>query len=441
MAHCSRTLAGFLTPPQTYELCQTAKAFHVNENGVPRATRALRVSLETSLARVLKARGVSPEALDFNALVDTDGRPGALIAGSTMVQCVLGTVWTGDEHRGARRSYQTEPSSEYYRVYEQTFTNGRTLTLYYKDKIDVDIFTTAAAAPGVRSRLCGRGLTLSTVQCARDCMYHDLGAELMGKALECRVHHMEGYARTPPSGYVFDEDDSENEDFSLAQATAWASGATRDMQARNDSMGGCESEGAYADILDTDAPEYRIRAAADTDAFTYDRRLDGDKIIDLVVAFTDVVDARDLLAQFDLEICKASFDGRVFRIPQPHRSFRGETRMDPRRLELMSAFADKLLEKPPSTADRSPPNIYESEETWDAICHVFDTTREGQPKWQPGFVSTDEYRMPKMHHNWFAKLFLRQEKYKSRGIRLLDVPPNFATVEQRIKIDSEDSEG
>ena len=154
-----------------------------------------------------------------------------------------------------------------------------------------------------------------------------------------------------------------------------------------------------------------------------------------MVAFTDVVDARDLLAQFDLEICKASFDGRVFRIPQPHRSFRGETRMDPRRLELMSAFADKLLEKPPSTADGSPSNIYESEETWDAICHVFDTTREGQPKWQEGFVSTDEYLTPKMHHNWFAKLFLRQEKYKSRGIRLLDVPPNFATVEQRIKIE------
>ena len=104
--------------------------------------------------------------------------------------------------------------------------------------------------------------------------------------------------------------------------------------------------------------------------------------------------------------------------------------MDPRRLELMSAFADKLLEMPPNAADGSPPNIYEAEETWDAICHVFDTTREGQPKWQEGFVSE-----PMMHHNWFARLFLRQEKYKSRGIRLLDVPPNFATVEQRIKIE------
>ena len=101
MAHCLRTLAGYLTPPQTYELCQTAKAFQVNENGVPRATRALRVSLERSLARVLKARGLSPEAVDFKALVDADGRPGALIAGSTMVQCVLGTVWYGYEDRAS----------------------------------------------------------------------------------------------------------------------------------------------------------------------------------------------------------------------------------------------------------------------------------------------------------------------------------------------------
>merc|ERR1712167_284084 len=77
-------------------------------------------------------------------------------------------------------------------------------------------------------------------------------------------------------------------------------------------------------------------------------RLDDEKIIDLVVAERGVADARDLLAQFDLDICKASFDGRVFRIPDPHRSFRSETRMDPRRLELMSAFADKLLEKPPA---------------------------------------------------------------------------------------------
>ena len=258
-----------------------------------------------------------------------------------------------------------------------------------------------------------------------------------------RVHHTEGYSLTPEEGYCFDEydsDDSDREEFSLADATAWASGATRDMDTRNASFDGLQSEGAYGFIEDWNAPEYRIRAAADTDAFSYDRRLDEEKIIDLVIANASVADARTLLASCDLNISKASWDGRVFRIPDPHRSFRSETRMDPQRLELMCAFADKLLEKPPIRGFRPvfPGRnllVYGLKETWDTICHVFDTTREGQPKWQEGFVSTDEYLMPKMHHNWFAKLFLRQEKYKSRGIRLLDVPPNFATVEQRIKIE------
>ena len=368
--------------------------------------------------------------------MDTEGRPGALIAGSTMVQCVLGTVWYGAEDRATPRVlsecfWRREPDSEYW---------GREPNVY---KIDVDVFATVASAPAVRSKLCGSGLTLSTLDNDGGHYWtHDNGNGMTGKSLECRVHHTEGYALTPEDGYLFDDWDSEDEGFSLAQATAWARGPGPCEPTKVAANRPSVFEGRYAcEDEDWDAPEYRVRAAADTDAFTYDLRLDEEKIIDLVVAERGLADARDLLAQFDLEICKASFDGRVFRIPDPHRSFRGETRMDPRRLELMSAFANKLLEKPPSTADGSPPNIYESEETWDAICHVFDTTREGQPKWQEGFVSTDDYMNPKMHHNWFAKLFLRQEKYKSRGIRLLDVPPNFATVEQRIQIDSEDPEG
>ena len=256
-----------------------------------------------------------------------------------------------------------------------------------------------------------------------------------------RVHHTEGYSLTPEEGYCFDEydsDDSDREEFSLADATAWASGATRDMDTRNASFDGLQSEGAYGFIEDWNAPEYRIRAAADTDAFSYDRRLDEEKIIDLVIANTNVADARTLLASCDLNISKASWDGRVFRIPDPHRSFQSETRMDPRRLELMSAFADKLLENPPTRIHfDNPRNLYILKETWDAICHVFETPREGQPKWSAEFTYEPSGYLPppRMHHNWFAKLFLRQEKYKARGIRLLDVPPNFATVVGRIEID------
>ena len=71
MAHCSRTLAGFLRPPQTYELCQTAKAFHVKENGVPRATREIwrPVSKDRKVGTVDRAprtAGVTRRTSDFD---------------------------------------------------------------------------------------------------------------------------------------------------------------------------------------------------------------------------------------------------------------------------------------------------------------------------------------------------------------------------------------
>ena len=214
------------------------------------------------------------------------------------------------------------------------------------------------------------------------------------------------------------------------------------MKIRNDSMGGCESEGAYVNIEDWNAPEYRIRAAADTDAFSYDFRLDSEKLVDLVFAKSDVADARDLLASFDLDICKSSFDGQVFRIEDPHRAFRRETCLDPRRLELMRAFADKLLEKDPKESD-----TYVALDTWDTICHVLGTPQEGHPKWDLELAARVDglslanlgasEREPWYHHNWFAKLFIRQEKYRDRGVRLLGVPQNFATVAEKIGVEYE----
>jgi len=46
-----------------------------------------------------------------------------------------------------------------------------------------------------------------------------------------------------------------------------------------------------------------------------------DSIIDLVIAKDGRMDARDLLGSFDLDIVKSSFDGRFFRIEQPHDAF------------------------------------------------------------------------------------------------------------------------
>ena len=136
----------------------------------------------------------------------------------------------------------------------------------------------------------------------------------------------------------------------------------------------------------------------------------------------------------------------MFRIADPHRAFRGETRLEPQRLELMRAFADKLLEKdPPRHNDEGlPENRYLPLDTWDTIRQVLGTPQEGHPKWDSEMAARIDGlslrnldygdREPWYHHNWFAKLFIRQEKYRERGVRLLGVPQNFATVAEQIGV-------
>ena len=50
-----------------------------------------------------------------------------------------------------------------------------------------------------------------------------------------------------------------------------------------------------------------------------------------------IITAHDLLDSFDLTICKASFDGTTFKIPEPHLLFNRKSTMEPcRRLFLQS---------------------------------------------------------------------------------------------------------
>ena len=115
----------------------------------------------------------------------------------------------------------------------------------------------------------------------------------------------------------------------------------------------------------------------------------------------------------------------------------------------MRAFADKLLEKdPPRENDGFPDNRYLPLDTWDTICHVLGTPQEGHPKWDSEMAARFDGlslrnlgsgdREPWYHHNWFAKLFIRQEKYRERGVRLLDVPQNFVTVAELIGVEYND---
>lgn len=469
-------LAEFLAPPDVYSLALTSPGFHFREpDGKVLATKALRVSLKRSLERVLRARGISLDALSFGALVDAEtGRPGALIAGSTMVQCVLGTVWYGTEH---------DAIAEYPRGAYQ---------------IDVDVFTTAASAPAVRSHLCDHGLTLSCVQ--QDNTYTDNGTSLWGKALETNVHHTEGYSLTPADGAEV----TWFKTFSLSKARAYAAPRKSEFgppHTREHELEGPtwtllgraiqyeylgESAGATSIIFpEVEAPEYGIRGAEANDSFNYDWDLEDSKIVDLVVAqvpralgtspaspddaatsgrdflaalgydavdWADlgaviaathdamrkrghVSDARVLLESFDITICKASFDGRVFRIPDPHLTFRAQSRFDPRRRELMTLYANYLLEGDEVDQEPDSPRDFG---TWPVILKCAELMRTLGPKWDDTATldtPQNEHGVKTfLHHNWFARLFKRIQKYRGRGIDIPDAPLEWDGLARHLKI-------
>ena len=108
-------IASYTAPPETYLLCITSRVLHQpSQDGSEEpllATQMLRESLMCSLARVLRKcialtylgsedlktdelhKENVLDALSFASLRSDDGKPGALLSGSTMVQAVLGEVW------------------------------------------------------------------------------------------------------------------------------------------------------------------------------------------------------------------------------------------------------------------------------------------------------------------------------------------------------------
>jgi len=77
--------------------------------------------------------------------------------------------------------------------------------------------------------------------------------------------------------------------------------------------------------------------ALNTD-FLYDYELRSSKFVQLIVGKPEVKDARMLLKNFDLEICKCSFNGKGFTIPAPADTFAGSTVITPARRDIIEQF-------------------------------------------------------------------------------------------------------
>ena len=151
----------------------------------------------------------------------------------------------------------------------------------------------------------------------------------------------------------------------------------------------------------------------------------------------------ELLQSFDIVLCKASFDGRLFRVPQPHLSFCAETALDPQRQKLMRTFVAETFSEGPEPLwagfnvygysglevdvrrqrvaafrARVVPLLMSAGlrgNTLDLILEWSDLGLNGS--------KDDETFMRKFHHNFIVRLLKRYAKYRGRGIGFMGVSP------------------
>ncbi|EJK56917.1 hypothetical protein THAOC_23100 [Thalassiosira oceanica] len=383
------------------------------------ATRMLRVSLEHNLERVLEhsRSGITLESLKkLGELPDGS----AVIAGSTMVQACLGVLWG----EGG----------------EKTFRDG---------KSDVDIFCSAKAAPAVRSWLVDKS----------DCMfvglrdsYVSLESSDLLYSVDTNIHHVEHWGSI--SENLVREDNysygKEEESPPLLAMPKTLNTTRRSLgtasNARVDTLIGSSRMVSillsWVGIDQNKAYDVKPKSGGD---LPFD--FDGEGDIDLVVGRLKAksgnkkVTPSDLLSDFDLEICKCSFDGKKFHIANPHNTFSGKTQMEPKRRAVVSSYAAHF--SPPANKYLS--GAEASTHTSAVIRKVrvdvrstpfyglLDLAASLPNRYDPdaffgrGSINNDPIVQVKVganiqFHNFVVKLIDRLKKYQSRGIEVLNAP-------------------
>jgi hypothetical protein len=183
----------------------------------------------------------------------------------------------------------------------------------------------------------------------------------------------------------------------------------------------------------------------------YDYRLDQQSsFIQLIVGNQASTDARDLLSSFDLNICKAHFDGTYFRIPSPHKTFESQTSCIGARKAVVEAWlqtefnvgeaaaqtgdgtyniGDVIRGMPPAVwkrigMDPYDQAIYDKEllqserwcktNMWDGLAHRDLTLLNTKPP--PETMRWETY------YACVQRLIERLQKYSRRGVQILDAP-------------------
>lgn len=390
-------ISSLSSPRDVYSLCLTARRFH-STTGIPSiASRMLRVSLRTSLDRVLQSSKIRITLAQLDELF-AEVRPGSvMIAGSTMAQCVLGVVW--------------------------------------KDS-DLDIYCAMDAAPTVRS-----WLVKTAGQCFIGFNDHYVGSENIGRALQTTIHHVEYYAHAPADGSRLRFHLSGNR-FAWEKACQYGASI-------NENGNGYPRPCHRILGLGTDQinQQYRIETRYG-DPFPFDLRMNGDKsAVDLVVSARWILNPRNILDDFDLSICKSSYDGLKFLTPEPHKTFNGHSTIERERRALMMAYRQNYvqIENDEAWSDDDPmPEPVDEVERFRRIQTALELVQRsgsGGPtlnrmQWVIGEIDheiagdDDDMFVDIMQrqseliamHNFIFKLFDRLKKYQNRGIFVEDAP-------------------
>jgi hypothetical protein len=443
-------IAAFSTPPRVYMLCLTSAHFHTNiqaqANRFYLATRLLRLSLESSLTRVMAANG-HHVALDlFASMHDADGRPGVLISGSIMVQAVLGVEWAKQKRHD--ESYTDmclhKPHTEHvnelgemlYLVYkswewpfgkEFHYKSWEDMSQEEQSKWradarararkncahDLDIFCTPEAAPAVRSMLVNKRYILTGLP---NDTYMDNGLDsARALSLSNKVHHVEQYAPW------IDPSKSKKEFEAVLEEKGFFQNGD---QFKTENLPWTVAGGATAHHSNP-TEEHKMRVLPGG-KLPYNFKLQCDATIDLVVGESGCKDAQDLLGSFDILLCKASFDGLKFRIPHPHFSFMQQSALESTRQELMQTFVKMADANYSPTLGYGPTRYDEGslrlpfDASRSSLAHADLRTgtfeQDNDCFEQDGESVFGESYTDMCLHNFFARLFHRYQKYCNRGI-------------------------
>ena len=189
--------------------------------------------------------------------------------------------------------------------------------------------------------------------------------------------------------------------------------------------------------IDTESGEYAIKPRPGGN-LPYD--FDGRGRIDLIVA-QRALPASSLLDGFDLEICKASFDGKKFHIPDPHLTFAAKTRMEPNRKAVVGSYVRhhpgepegryiepidlaRLASTTISAVRKDVPctPFYGQLDFADSLPDLYDVDDDDDLMNFHEPVVKWKYGLKAQFHNWVCVLIKRLRKYQKRGIEVVDVP-------------------